>query len=104
VRREPYKTRGPVVGGREILAAMTPADRTRSSARTRLAQARLAAEFKQAQLAEATGLSPKTIQKLDRGEIDNPPIRYLVGCAHVLGVELVDVCEPEWLRFTRFGS
>jgi hypothetical protein len=41
-----------------------------------------------------------TIQRLERGEIGNPPIRYLVNLAEVLECRLVDVCEDEWIKWT----
>ncbi len=41
----------------------------------------------------------RNIQRLDWGEIDNPPIGYLVNIATVLGVDLLDICEDEWLEW-----
>ena len=79
---------------------MTPADRERSAGATRIARARLKADLTQSQLAAATGLSLRTVQKLDRGEMTNPPIRYLANVAHVLDRDIWDLCEPEWLQFT----
>jgi transcriptional regulator with XRE-family HTH domain len=56
--------------------------------------------IKQEAMAEQTGIPLRTYQRLEAGKITNPPIRYLVNCAIVLGVELEEICEPEWLRWT----
>jgi transcriptional regulator with XRE-family HTH domain len=54
-------------------------------------------------LAEATGISLRTIQRLERGEFDNPPLRYLVNCQLALGVErLEELLEEEWLSWKVF--
>lgn len=50
----------------------------------------------QEQLAEVTGLSVSTIRRLERGELENPPITYLINCARALDVELEELIEPEW--------
>jgi hypothetical protein len=39
------------------------------------------------------------IQRLDWGELDNPPIGYLVNIAKVLEVDLLDICEDRWLEW-----
>jgi len=38
----------------------------------------------------------RTLQRVERLEIDNPPIRYLTNCAIALGCELEDLIEPAW--------
>jgi len=50
-------------------------------------------------MALATGLSLPTYWRLERGRIDNPPIRYLVNCAVVLECELMDVMEEKYLQW-----
>jgi transcriptional regulator with XRE-family HTH domain len=72
--------------------------------RTRLGELRQKTRpsIKQEAMSERAGIPLRTYQRLEAGKIPNPPIRYLVNCAIVLGVELEDVCEPEWLRWTKF--
>lgn len=74
---------------------MTPGARVRS----RLFERRLAAGLSQRQLAERAGLSLRTFQRLERLEMDNPPLRYLTNCAVVLGCDLEDLIEPAWRTF-----
>lgn len=74
----------------------------RRTPRTRLAELRIKRipVMKQETMSVRTGIRLRTYQRLEAGKIPNPPIRYLVNCAIVLGVELEAVCEPEWLRWT----
>ena len=81
-----------------------PADRSRTTSQSRLAKLRLAADLSQHRMAELTGLSLNTYIRLERGEIANPPIRYRVNCAIVLGVDLDEVLAPEWTRWTPFSA
>lgn len=53
-------------------------------------------------MAELVGLTERTYARLERGDMPNPPIRYLSNCALILDVDLVSVCEDEWLEFTPF--
>lgn len=71
---------------------------TSALAQSKLAQTRLRRGITQAELAEATGLRLRTIQELDRGELGNPGIRYLVMIAAALGVEMSEICEERWLQ------
>jgi transcriptional regulator with XRE-family HTH domain len=68
--------------------------------RTRLNRERRLRSVSQSSLSKATGISERTLQRLENGEIENPPLRYLVNCAKALGIddwrELVD---PEWERW-----
>lgn len=64
---------------------------------TKLARARLASELTQSDMIEATGIRRSTYWRLERGRIENPPIRYLTNCALVLGVPVEDLIEDEWL-------
>lgn len=65
-------------------------------ARTRLAALRADRGIPQAQMAHAIGVSATTYRRLERGHIDNPPLRYLVNAAIVLRVELDDVIDDKW--------
>ncbi len=40
-----------------------------------------------------------TYKALERNELPNPPLRYLVNCSKALGVPLGAVLEPEWLEW-----
>jgi transcriptional regulator with XRE-family HTH domain len=64
--------------------------------RSRVYERRKAAGLSQRALAERAGLSLRTLQRIERLEVDNPPIRYLANCAIVLGCELEDLIEPQW--------
>jgi hypothetical protein len=41
----------------------------------------------------------RNMQRLDWGELENPPIGYLVNIAVVLEVDLLDICEDRWLQW-----
>lgn len=58
----------------------------------------------QEELAEALGISVPTYRRIERGETDNPPLRYLVNCALALGVELDAVVEEEWRTWKVFDQ
>jgi len=66
---------------------------------TRLARARLSRGVTQEELAEAIGVSPPTLRRLERAEVENPKLRTLVNCALALGVDLMDVLEDEWMEW-----
>ncbi len=54
----------------------------------------------QTSLSRATGISQRTLQRLENGEIENPPLRYLVNCAKALGMDdWRELVEPEWERW-----
>jgi len=67
--------------------------------RTRLAWARKRSGITQRQLSEITGIPRATLQRLERGEFENPKLRYLVNCSIALGVNLDEVIEDEWLEW-----
>ena len=73
-----------------------PADALLSHGRTRIARARLAANLSQEELAERSGLAPRTIERLDRGELDNPGIRHIVRLAAVLDCPAEQLIEDAW--------
>lgn len=64
--------------------------------RTRIAQRRLRAGLNQEELAERTGFSVPTIQRLERGMTFNPGIRQLASIARVLDCSVDDLIEPAW--------
>lgn len=64
--------------------------------RTRIAQRRLRAGLNQQDLAERTGFSVPTIQRLERGITFNPGIRQLALIAEALGCSIDDLVEPAW--------
>lgn len=70
--------------------------------RTRLGRSRVAAGITQERLAEVTGIPLATYRRLERGQLDNPPIRYLSNIALALDVDLEEICEDEWLWWTVF--
>lgn len=72
--------------------------------RTRLAALRVSRRVSQSDLAEVTGLSLRTIQRLESGEIDNPPLRYLVNLAIALGVPFDELVEDQWREWTEFSA
>ena len=55
------------------------------------------------ELAKQAGISLRTFQRIERLEVDNPPIRYLTNCAIVLGCELEDMVEPAWQEWKERG-
>ncbi|MDX6451918.1 MAG: Helix-turn-helix domain [Gaiellaceae bacterium] len=63
---------------------------------TKLARARLASGLTQRDLSEATGISRSAYWRLERGRVDNPPLRHLTNCALVLGVAVEALIEDEW--------
>ena len=69
---------------------------------TRLAAWRTKRNITQAELAAAVGMSLTTYRKLERGDFDNPPLRYLVNCSIALDCkldELLDDRYREWYPF-----
>jgi transcriptional regulator with XRE-family HTH domain len=72
----------------------------RQPPRSKIAARRLELELSQKELSELSGLSMSTIQRLDWGQTENPPIRHLVNIALVLDVPVLDICEDEWLKWT----
>jgi transcriptional regulator with XRE-family HTH domain len=75
-----------------------------SAAKTKLARLRLARGLSQEAMAAVIGVAPVTYQRLERDEIENPPIGYLVNCAIVLGVEFAEVCEDRCLQWHRMSA
>jgi transcriptional regulator with XRE-family HTH domain len=55
-------------------------------------------------MAAVTGISRSTYSKLERGLIDNPPLRYLSNCALALGCNLRELIEEDWLDWMVFDE
>lgn len=56
-------------------------------------------------MSEATGIALASYRRLERGKLDNPPLRWLVNCQLALDVpELIDLVEDEWATFKQFGD
>ena len=66
---------------------------------TKLAALRVQAGVTQTELATMVGLSLAHYRRLERGQIENPPLRYLVNLSLALGVPLADVLEDAWLEW-----
>jgi len=71
--------------------------------RSRLAVARVRAGLTQTQAAERIGIGFATYRRLERGQIENPPLRYLVNATIVFGVELDEVIEDRWREWMPLG-
>lgn len=65
-------------------------------AATRIARLRIERRITQHALARATGISLSTLARLERGQVVNPPLRYLGNIAIALDVPLNDVIEEAW--------
>lgn len=74
-------------------------DPTRSAQKTKLARLRLERGYSQDDVADATGISVRTYQRLESNELPSPQLWYLVNCAVVLDCSLEELIEDEWLRF-----
>jgi len=70
--------------------------------RTNLEQIRWTLRETQRSMSEKTGIPLRTYRRLENGELDNPPITYLVNCAIVLNQPLEAVCERAWLSWSAF--
>jgi transcriptional regulator with XRE-family HTH domain len=66
---------------------------------SRIANVRRLRGLRQDELAAAVGLSVATLRRLERGELDNPPLRYLQNLAIALDVELDRLIEPAWRQW-----
>ena len=71
---------------------------------SRLQEWRTRRGVSQDDVAAATGISRSTYSKLERGLIENPPIRYLTNCAIALGCNTSDLLEDKWLEWTVFDD
>jgi transcriptional regulator with XRE-family HTH domain len=69
-------------------------------ARTRVAQLRVYRGMTQEEVAEAAGISLSAYRAIERGKNDNPQLGVIANIAYVLGYELVDAVDPDWLDWT----
>lgn len=69
--------------------------------RTKLGALRHESGLAQAEIAEAIGVSLPTYQRLERGNMENPPLRYLQNLALLYGVRLEAVLEDGWREWFR---
>jgi transcriptional regulator with XRE-family HTH domain len=72
----------------------------RRKPQTKIAARRQQIRLSQKQLSDLSGISLRTIQRLERGDVENPPIRYLVNLAMALDCQLTDICEDAWFEWT----
>lgn len=70
---------------------------------TRISFWHTARRISQRELARRTGISEKTIERLDQGRSPNPSIRHLLAIAHVLRVPLEELIEEDWRLFQLGG-
>jgi transcriptional regulator with XRE-family HTH domain len=75
------------------------ADALRSAARSKLAVWRLRRGLTQRQLAEDAGVALTSLRRMERREHPDPSLRDLNNCAIVLGVDVTDLLEDEWLQW-----
>ena len=55
--------------------------------------------LRQDELAPAVGMSVATLRRLESGEVENPPLRYLQNLALALDVDLDKLIEPAWRQW-----
>lgn len=83
-------------GASSVRAAMSARKDQQTVVRSRLAVARVAAGVTQAEAAERIGIGLATYRRLERGQVENPPLRYLVNAAIMFGVDVDDVIDDRW--------
>ena len=80
-----------------FLAAFRAVADDPSSARvSRLRAVRLSRGLSQRELAELTGIPLRSLERLDRGELDDLPFRWLINLSIALQTTPVEVIEDEW--------
>jgi transcriptional regulator with XRE-family HTH domain len=72
--------------------------------RTKLRTWREQRGLSQDDMVAATGIGRATYQRIELGRWDNPPLRYLVNCAIVLGCDYTDLVEDEWRAWKAFDQ
>lgn len=66
---------------------------------TRLRAIRLDRGLSQKDLAALTGIPLRSLERVDRGEVDDLPFRWLVNLALALRCGPADLIEPEWTKW-----
>ncbi len=68
--------------------------------RTKLANWRVWRNVSQREMSEATGIPIASYRRLERGQLDNPPLRWLVNCQLALDLpQIDDLIDDEWETF-----
>jgi DNA-binding XRE family transcriptional regulator len=80
------------------------ARRSQIQTATKLALARINRGVSQQDLADAVGVSLKTIERLEANKIRDPHLRIVSNCALALKVKLEDVIEPSWREWHVFNA
>lgn len=83
---------------------MVPAVSLPVRSSTPLANWRRVRGLRQDQLAGMTGISVATLRRLESGQMDNPPLRYLQNLAIALRVDLDILIEPAWREMALVGG
>lgn len=79
--------------------------RSQATKWSRLSRARLRAGVTQAELAEAVGVSVKTIHQLEKHwPKKEPGIRLLYNLSVALDVPLLTLCDPSWLAWNNLNG
>jgi transcriptional regulator with XRE-family HTH domain len=78
------------------------ADPNLSRVASKIGHLRLARGLTQDAVARQAGMGKRTVERYDRGEVKNPPIRQLLAFAQVLDCSLEDIVEDHW-RLRRRG-
>lgn len=89
---------------REPLSDAFLAEWRKLDVRSRLAAARRHRGVRQEDIAPAVGISLSTYRRLENGQLENPPLRYLVNCAIILEVPLTSLIEDDWLKWEQFAE
>jgi transcriptional regulator with XRE-family HTH domain len=101
---QPSRLERMAAGHRDSFRGVPARHDPNSKAETMLARVRMARGLTQEELAEAIGISLPTYRRLERKDMDNPGIRYLVNAALALGVELDLLIEDEWREWMVFDD
>jgi transcriptional regulator with XRE-family HTH domain len=81
---------------------VAPPRRSQSKSFSQLTKIRILRGVSQEQLADAVGVSYKTIERLEANKIADPSFRLLNNCALALGVKVEQIIEPslrDWFVF-----
>jgi transcriptional regulator with XRE-family HTH domain len=63
---------------------------------SRIALIRIARGVTQRELADAVGVSHKTLRRLESGQMEDPSLALLTNCALALKVRVEQITEPSW--------
>jgi transcriptional regulator with XRE-family HTH domain len=71
----------------------------RTKVRTKLAEVRLERGLSQKEMAMMTGIPIATYRRLERGQITNPPIGYLINSSTILDWPWWELVEEDWVEW-----